>query len=493
MIAAVLLAVTAFVRPLERVSTLDPVRAQSVYDARAVALLYEPILTVDYVARPYRLERGYCELPEVSADGLVYRFRVRTDDGVARSAEDAAASLRRLADPALASPNAWLVREAAAIAAVDPQTLEIRLKRRVHYFPWLMAMPSAAVVAPDGSGTGAFRLQSWRKNHEMVFARKVPLAGAFDEVRYLVIDDMMTQMLMFLGGELDFLGEISRDSFDAVVRPDGSLDESLVRAGVKLFSRPTLEVMYLGFNLRDEVVGPNRKLRQALNAAFDRRAWCDFYGGRVIAGDGPVPPGVAGRLTTPFAYDTDLALARRLLAEAGYPGGIDPKTGRRLELALSIGRASQESREAGELTAAFFERLGIRLELRYMTWDAFLKAVNEGRVQLYRMGWVGDYPDAQNFLQMFSSDAVSPGPNHGNYVSAEFDAAYQAALAEPDDARREELWRRCQEIVREDCPWIFSHFNLSHALVRPKLANYEPSDFPYGQERHYRIGQEDQP
>ena len=238
--------------------------------------------------------------------------------------------------------------------------------------------------------------------------------------------------------------------------------------------------------MKDPVLGPNRKLRQALNAAFDYPAWEKFYNGRIIPCPTPVPPGVDGRLERPFPYAFDLEKAKRLLAEAGYPGGIDPKTGRRLVLTLSIGRASQESREAGELTAAFYEKIGVKLEQSFMTWDAFLKAVNEGRVQMFRMGWVGDYPDAQNFLQLFYSKNVSPGPNHAFYANPEFDREYDAALDAKSVEERNRHWARCQEIVQEDCPWVFTHINKSYSLVRPTVKNYKPTDFPYGGEKHYR-------
>ena len=291
---------------------------------------------------------------------------------------------------------------------------------------------------------------------------------------------------MFLKGELDFLGTISRDNFDSVVSADGRLDPMLERQGVKLHSIPTMEVLYLGINMRDPVLGPNKKLRQALNAAFDYPAWEKFYNGRIVPCPTPVPPGVDGRLERPFPYAFDLERAKRLMAEAGYPGGIDPKTGRRLVLKMSIGRASQESREAGELTAAFYEKIGVKLELDFKTWTAFVSAVNEGRVQMFRMGWVGDYPDAQNFLQLFYSKNVNPGPNHANYANPAFDREYEAALDAKTAEGRNAHWAKCQEIVQEDCPWVFTHVNKAYSLVRPTVGNYVPSDFPYGHEKHYR-------
>ena len=520
--AAVLVAAT-FTRTLERVASMDPAMARSIYDAHAVQLVYEPPLEIDYKARPYRLVPGFCELPDVSEEGLTYTFKVKVrGEGEQRkdkfhcspspyafTSSDMVRSLERLRDPKVVSPNGWIMKDVDTVKALDARTVEIRLKRKCHFFPWLMAMSACGVVGPNGEGTGPYELAQWRKNHEMVFKVKVRGEGerrnsnlhcspspsaftSFDTIRYLVVDDASTQWLMFLKGELDFLGEISRDNFDSIVTADGSIDPSLEKAGVRLYSIPTLEVLYLGFNMKDPVVGPNKKLRQALNAAFDYPAWEKFYNRRIAPCPTPVPPGVDGHLERPFPYAFDLEKAKRLLAEAGYPGGIDPKTGRRLVLTMSIGRASQESRESGELAAAFYERIGVKLELAFMTWDAFLKAVNEGRTQMFRMGWVGDFPDAQNFLQLFYSKNTSPGPNHVAYVNPAYDREYDAALDAADAAERNRHWAKCQEILQEDCPWVFTQVNKAYSLVRPTVQNYVPTDFPYGVEKYYERGKREE-
>lgn len=482
--AAILLAAT-FTRPLERVTTMDPALAQSVYESRAVQLAYETVLAIDYVARPYRLVPGACELPEVSEDGLRYVFRVCSTE---LTAGEIVRSLERLRDPDLVSPNGWMLKSVDTIKALDDRTVEIRLTQKCHFFPWLMAMSQTGIRKADGSGTGMYELSSWWKNHEMVFTRrKADTDGGFDTIRYLVVDDASTKWLMFLKGELDFLAEVSRDNWDAIVDEKGNLDPKLVAQGIRMYSNSTLESIYIGINMRDPILGPNRKLRQALNAAFDYPRWEKFYSGRIVPSTGPVPPGVDGRLETPFAYSFNLEKARQLMVEAGYPNGIDPKTGRRLTLTLAIGRASQDTREAGELVAAFYDRIGIRLELSFHTWNAFLKAVDEGRVQLFNMGWVGDYPDAENFLQLFHSKNVSPGPNHANYVNPAYDREYDLAMGAATAEARNRHWWKCQEILREDCPWVFTHFNLANSLVRPRVGNYIPSCFPYGQECHFKV------
>ena len=475
---------TVFRRPFGRVASMDPIRAADVLAASAVGLVYEPLLEVDYVARPYRLKGCVCEMPEVSADGLEYTFRVaeglRFRNGRDVTAADVKRCLDRLADKSNASPGMWIMDGVKSVAAKNARTVEITLVKPSHVFAWLMAMPYTGVVAEDGSGTGAYWLKSWRKNHEMVFERNASYREpvAIDEIRLPVVDDVSTQWLMFLGGELDFLGSVSRDNWDAVVGKDGDLLPQLKKKGMTLLSASSLSVFYVGFNMKDPVVGPNRKLRQALNCAFDFPAWKRFLNNRILPCDGPLPPGIDGRLETPFAYAYDEDKAKALLAEAGYPDGTDPKTGRRLHLEISIGRATQDAREMAELMAAFYDRVGVELEARYMTWDAFLTAVNEGRTQLFNLGWIGDYPDPENFLQLFHSKNVSPGANHMMYMNPAFDRAYDAMD-----------WKTAQEIVREDCPWIFLYSPKTYSLIWNRVENYIPTDFPYGIEKYLRIKQ----
>ncbi len=516
-------------RATERVVSMDPIRAGSVPDARAVQLVYEPLLDVDYYARPYKLVPGLCELPEVSADRLVYTFRLRDGarfvddpcfpDGKGRPvvAQDVKYSLDRLADRANASSGMWIMDGVADVQASDARTLVIRLKRPLHVFPWLMAMAYTVPVPHEAVekygvrfggravGSGPYRLAEWWRGHRMVFERNHAWPGwkrfahpkdagvtssmrPFEKLEYLNIEDVSTQWLMFLSGELDFLGEISRDNWDAVVGPDGHIDGDLERRGVTLHAVSVMQVYYVGVNMRDPVLGPNRKLRQALNCAFDFPAWQRFMNNRVVPADSPVPLGVEGRPTTPFAYAFNLEKAKRLLAEAGYPGGTDPATGKRLVLSIAMGRATQSAHEQAELLASFYDQVGINLKEDCMTWDAFLKAINEGRAQMFLIGWTGDYPDAENFMQLFHSKNVSPGANHGNYQNPEFDKLYDAAMASASAEERNALWVKAQEIIREDCPWIFLHYPKAYSLIRDRVHGYKPTDFGYGAEKNFRVG-----
>jgi len=515
-------AATTFRRPLERVASLDPLRSASVYDAMAIALVYEAPLEVDYFARPYKLRPCLCALPEVSADGLEYTFTIRegaefhADPCLGNrprpvTAADMVYSLCRLADKNNASSGMWtmdaVARDAQGkprVEALDNRRVKITLKAPQHIFPWLMAMPYTGVVPHEAVekygvrfggtavGSGPYRLEEWWRNHRMRFERvpswdgwKTCKTKPYDRLEYLVVDDASTQWLMFLSGEVDMLRGIANDNWDAVVGADGKLMPALHDKGVRLFSVVTMEVGYMGVNMKDPVLGPNKKLRQALNCAFDFDTWNRFSNNRLLPCSGPVPPGVAGRLETPWAYSYNLEKAKKLVAEAGYPNGIDPKTGRRLEISVSCGRANQEVREELELIQSFYNQIGIKLEPRYMTWDAFLQAVNDGRMTMFMMAWIGDYPDAENFLQLFHTKNCSPGSNHGCYSNPEFDRLYDQAMATKDENERNVLWQKAQEIIREDCPWIFLNHPKRYSLAWDHLGNYIPSDFPYGTEKHY--------
>ena len=225
---------------------------------------------------------------------------------------------------------------------------------------------------------------------------------------------------------------------------------------------------------------------QAISCAFDSAQWCALNRGRHLPSTGPLPPGVDGRLETPHPYAFDPDKARALLAEAGYPGGVDPATGRRLALSLDLGKSDQETREGAELLASFLDRIGIALELRFSTFPQFMRRLNRREEQMFLVGWVADWPDALNFLQLFYSKNQSPGPNRVNYANPAYDALYEEAASTTDPARRLELVRAMQDAVREDCPWACLYYRREFVLVGPDILGFRLHDFPLGAEKHWR-------
>ena len=536
-----------FRRAQPSINTLDPAHGSDTSVNSAMSLLFQPLLEYDYTARPYRLIPGAAAaMPEESPDGRVYVFRLReayyVDDpcfgGKRRrvKAQDFVYGWKRLADRNVGGSGEWLVKnikgmdafaeasatqspmdygmEVEGLRALDDATLRVELVRPNNQFLWFLTMcylapvPHEAVeyygqrgLAEHPVGAGPYKLRSWWRGYEMVFDRNPEWHGwagldpkakevPFETIRYLIVKDASTQWLMLLTGQLDFLEQIDRNNMDIAIDPEMGLSPELRARGIRLFTSPTLKVYYLGINMDDPVLGPNRKLRQALNAAFDTAKWEAYYRGRVKALDTVAPGHLRDARQAPFPYAFDLGKARRLLAEAGYPGGLDPKTGKPLTLTVEIGNATQDTTESMELLASFLADIGVKLDISVNTWQALLEKIRLRRAQLFLMGWVGDYPDLETFMQLFISRNQSPGPNRSNYVNAEVDRLYEEAVASRDPARIAQCWARVQDIVLEDCPWVLLHYALDFSLVNARVLNYLPHNFPYGMEKHYRVRKE---
>lgn len=499
---------------------LKPSLAQSMPSVDEAGLVYEFTINTNIYFTPNRCfglnEDGSPKTRHIVASDLVYSFK-------------------RLADAKLPSSGYWILRgrvkgiddfhalsktnqvtdygiAVEGLSAPTDDRLVITLSTPSPVFEWLLALPYASVVAHEavefyGSvfrenpvGTGPYKLADWRRNYALRFSRNHAWRGwntsglaedakrglyPFEEIFYPEIEDPSTQWLAFLSGDLDIQGEVSRDNWDEVVTTNGTLNPSLAKKGFEMVTMPTLEVSYIGINMDDPLLGKNKYLRQALNAAFDSARWTDFYRGRIVPASGAVPPGVAGADSSPLPFGRGLEVARNLLAKAGYPEGIDPATGRRLRLVIDLGRTTQDMRESTELLIAFFDRCGIELVAEYHSWPSFLEKVSKRRSQLFRIGWVGDYPDAENFLQLFYGPSASPGPNRCNYNNPEFDKLFREAMAS-NQARRLELYGEMQKIIKEDCPWIFLGYSTALSLVAPTVEGYIPHDFPYGMEKHFR-------
>ena len=419
-------------------------------------------------------------------------------------------------------------REVAGLRAPDRYTFLIRLTQPYPQLLWVLTMQYAFAVPKEAVdcygddfvnhpvGTGPYILAKWKQNYRVEFERNpkwretgrtelYPAEGEqgdaeaglladagkpvpfIDRIVQYVVEDSSTQWLMFLTGQLESSG-ISRDNWDAVITPDRGLTPGLVDLGIRLNATPTLDTYYIGFNMEDPIVGMNKKLRQALSCAFITEQWVRFYNNRVIRAIGPIPPGIAGAAPGPSPFPFDLDQARRLLAEAGYPGGQDPQTGRRLQLTMELGSANDpEIRQSVELFIDFMDKIGVVVAPSYNNWPTFLQKMERRQVQTFLLGWVADYPDAENFLQLYYGPNSSPGPNHCNYTNPEFDKLYEQIRVMQDTPERTAIYRRMGDMIIDDCPMIFLHHPMSYGLLHQWLQNYKPHDFPYGMIKYEKV------
>jgi oligopeptide transport system substrate-binding protein len=466
------------------------------------------------------------------------------------TAEDFVYSIKRIADLKNASSGYWAFngrivgldefRVASAggtptaydapvegLSAPDRYIFQIKLKESYPQLLWVLAMHYAFAVPREavefyGSGfvnhpvgTGPYILEKWKHNYRIEFVRNpkwaetgrietYPSTGTesarsagllddagrqlpfVDRIVQYVVDDAATSWMMFLAGQFSY-SSISRDNWDAVIKPDSGLVEELKNQGVELLSSPTLNLYYIGFNLDDPVVGKNKKLRQALSCAFEPALLVQYYNGRVTPIYGPLPDPLAGFKPNPTTYSYNLEKAKQLLAEAGYPEGIDPATGRRLELTLELGGATPDVRQVVDLMAGMFDKVGVVLKASYNNWPAFLDKMDRRQAQMFQLGWVADYPDAENFLQLFYSANASPGPNHANYANSQFDRLYEQMRIMLPGPEKDRLCEQMADIIIEDCPWIFMYQPMDFAVIHDWLKNYSLHDFPYTMVKYRRV------
>lgn len=292
----------------------------------------------------------------------------------------------------------------------------------------------------------------------------------------------------FLQGYFDRSGIIS-ESFDKIVQND-ALSPEMIARGIRLEKSVQASIFYLGFNMLDPTVGAKaglrgRKLRQAMSLAIDVREYLRlFQNGRGVVAHSPIPPGLYGytrKYRNPYA-GFDLTRARKLLAEAGYPKGIDKKTGEPLKLTFDTGSTSAQAMLRYQYFINSWRRIGIDVEVNATTYNQFLQKLKLGAYQIYFTGWIADFPDPENFLFLLESSSgrkQSGGSNYSNYVNARYDKLYYAMRAMENGPKRLATIRQMITILERERPWIELFHDESYVLSQPWVRNVKSFGLSY--------------
>jgi ABC-type oligopeptide transport system substrate-binding subunit len=276
-------------------------------------------------------------------------------------------------------------------------------------------------------------------------------------------------------------GGIVPESFDQVVQ-NGEIAPAMAARGMRLRKSVSPATYYIGFNMTDATVGHaagerGRKLRQAMSLVIDFREFSRlFLNGSGIPAEQLVPPGIFGydaEYRNPYR-SANAERARALLAEAGYPGGIDPATSRPLKLGLDTSDTRTDAMLKYEFFTDSWRTLGIDVEIRATTFNQFQDKVRKGGYQIFYWGWFADYPDPENFLAILESSnsrTKSGGENTANFADPRYDALFAEMETRPNDARRAELVGAMRTLVQEERPIIELYHDEIYALYHPWLRN----------------------
>jgi ABC-type transport system substrate-binding protein len=299
--------------------------------------------------------------------------------------------------------------------------------------------------------------------------KRLPLV---DEIEMPLIEEAQPAMLKMLKGELDWLG-VDRANFTRMIERPGPGQFRLkpeFAARLDLFHTPLLQIGFTTINMKDPLLGSNPTLRQAIARLFDTQAAIELLAnGRGTRLNSIVPIEAPGseRETGAQWPGYDLAEAKRLLAEAGYPGGkgLPP-------LNVIYRGTTLDARNAGDLAKAKFAAAGVQLKPEYMDFPTWLRANESGNFQLSDSGWVGD-TNAGTYYELLYSKNTAPGPNAGAFANADYDRAFEAARLMPDGPERVALFKTMNRIIREQMPTVLGSNPLAFGITQKWLQNFK--------------------
>jgi oligopeptide transport system substrate-binding protein len=449
---------------------------------------------------------------EVSGDGLEYRFWLRPDarwsTGEPVTAEDFVYSFRRLVDPATASfysQSIIDVRNAEAILAGEKAVeelaataeeeflLRLSLARPAPYFLALLTHPSMFPVhrasverhgdsfARPGSlvTNGAYNLLRWELGSLIELQRNDRYwdnaSTAIDRVRHHFIQEPAVELNRYRAGELHITSTVPPEAFARMreTRPD------------ELRVAPYLNVYYYGFNLTKPPFKDNLELRRALSMAIDREALTENVTGR---GETPawswIPPGVDNYSERRFPYSTMSdeereAAAKQSYRHAGYGDG------KPLEIEIRYNTSDTHQRIALAIQSMWRDVLGVETTLVNEEFQVLLSNMRAKEVtQVFRSSWLGDYNDANTFLQVMLSDAPS---NLTGYANEEFDALVAKAAVQTDPEERRRYLQEAEGLLLADHPVIPIYFFVSKHLVSPRVGGWGDNVLDYHYSQHLSL------
>ncbi len=484
--------------------SLDPHLVRDVYEMNIVMDLFLGLAT--YSADGKTIP-GAADSWVVSDDGLTYTFTMKPglewSDGAPLTARDFEYSFRRLFDPKIASPIAYiffliensfevysgsLEKDSLGVQALDAHTLEIRLTEPAVYFPQLLTHVSASAVPrhiietygkgwtqPDKIVTsGAFQLSEWRPQDKITLQKNPRFYAAetvaLDQVIYYPLSDNETALKMFRAGELDVNWGFATSKYEW-------LQENL-EDEVRIY--PQLALFYIVINLQKPPLSDVR-VRNALSMAIDRELMID----KLVRTGNPaayslVLPGTENYPQVGEAGFSKLSMEQRrikaksLLADAGYTEK-NP-----LEVTIQYTTA-RDQKNLPIVIAAMWREIGVRTSFSMSEFKVMLDDIQLGNFDLFPTSWIGDYNDPTTFTMMLLPHSVA---NYGKFRNDKYQQLHEEAAFKQDIDARAALIRQAELIAMNEQAIIPIYFNVSRYLVsqrvtgwKDNLMNFHPSRY----------------
>lgn len=480
--------------------TLDPGRMSGAPEGRIAFNLFEGLMmpgptTEDLDDASELVVPGVAESYALSEDGRTYIFTLREDakwsNGKAVTASDFERSWRRVLTPDFPSDYQsfmWVIQNAEAfskgevtewsevgVKVIDDRTLEVTLTQPTPYFPELVAfytffpVPMDLVEEKGNDWTrpeniitnGPYELESYREQQDLLLKKSENYWDkanvALDQARIRIIQDTNAAVNAYRTGELHWSGTSL-----PVAQITGLLTHP------DYMQEPMLGTYYYRINVTDEESPlTDNRVRQALAMSVDSRSLVeDTMNNLFTVANHFVPQGLPGYESPGEGITYDVARAKELLAEAGYPEGEGFP---RIQLLYNV---DENHKLIAEAVQSMWKRnLGIDIQLVNKEWRTYLQDVSSMNYEIARAGWIGDYNDPMTFLDMWET---GNGNNNTGWSDEEYDALLNQARAERDPAQRMKLLAQAEAIVLERGPVIPVYYYTNNVLVSRFLEGFEP-------------------
>jgi len=502
--------------------TLDPIYAKDLPHIWACNQLFNSLVAYD---DQMNLVPMVAKSWDISEDGLIYTFHLRNDvqfhedtcfyqsalrqaQGPSQhesvkvvepvetptlrsrfvTAEDFVYSFNRVVDKQLNSPGLWIFASVKhdddhyAFTALNDTTLQIELSKPFPPFLGILSMTYASVVPHEAIeyygndfrshpvGTGPFKFQYWKENVKLVF-RKNPNYFEHDEAgkRLPYIDavsisfliDKQVAFLEFIKGKFDFMSGIDARYKDELLTYDGQLRQKY-EDKINLITEPYLNTEYFSFFIDpNDSLGPDRSraLRQAVSLCIDREKMLRYLRNGIgePGTGGMIPAGLPGHSNT-IGYGYDLKRAQRLVAENHLEGYL-------LQLSTVADYA-----DIGKFVQSQVEQIGLQCKMEVMPPATMRSMRSNGSLSFFRSSWVADYPDAENYLSLFTTPNFSPaGPNYTHYTNPKYDKLYDKALLCNDLQERAHYYTEMDSLMMRDAPVVVLFYDEVLRFVNERV------------------------
>lgn len=532
----------------------DPAAMHDLYSAGICRAIFETLYTYDYLARPAKLVPGVADgMPQITDDGRTYTVRLQrgiyfaTDPAFGGrkrelTAEDIVYTFKRVADPKIRSPYAFLVegkfvglddeiaaakksgkfnydRKIPGLEALDRYTVRFRLNDTDYNLPYVMAHETLSTVAreviekygeSDGRamsnpvGTGPYKLGEWVRSAKIVLdanpdyrgfvwdfksqqpgddqlvaqmkGKQMPRIG---RIEISIMEEDQARWLAFQGGEVDTMNMEGALAPNAI-GTDGKVKPELAARGIRVDRYVDPEIQYIYWNMLDPRIGGFAKekiaLRRALAMSYDVDEEIKVVrNGQAVAASYPIPPGVVGHVPdwkSTIKYDP--AGANLLLDRFGYKRGPDGwrtwPDGKPMVITYAS-RPDTRGRQEEEMVKKSYDAIGVRMQGQKDKFPEQLKMEKECKLVSRTAAWLADYPDGDNFMQLFYGPN-SYQSNNACVTMPEYDALYKRTVKMPAGPERDQLYQEMARILEGYAPHRLTTSRYRNQLIQPRVEGY---------------------